>query len=276
MKIFWAILFLLPLFVRGQEKNAHSPSANRSLKNHIYDYSVVDGVKDQVHDISGFINKLEQKQTEKSTLKFCRTLFHKTRQEFFRRYSQQATFSEMLDKGKYNCLTGTALYALLLDHFDISFTVIETNYHIFLLVSTNEGKVLFEATDPMHGFVDNPVDIEKRIEQYKRNAIQATGDEKKYYQYNFNLYKKVNLSEIKGLLHCNFSIEAYNNQNFQLAVHHLEMATELYSSARIHEFSTVLLLAVMESNLETNIKQAYIQSIQRIRKRQLQVMASRM
>jgi hypothetical protein len=40
-----------------------------------------------------------------------------------------------------------------------------------LLADTDEGRVLFEATDPLHVFVTNPDEIEKRIQQYKQNVI---------------------------------------------------------------------------------------------------------
>ena len=274
MKVVGFILAMMPLLVFGQEWQVAKPTKN--LDQYIRDFSQVDDGDARVLDISKFIDRLDQKGQEKNTLKFCRTLFQKTRQEFFRDYTQYATFSETLTKGKYNCLTGTALYAILLDHFDFKYTIIETNYHIFLLAYTPEGKVLFEATDPVNGFVSNPDEIEKRIQQYKQNTIQPNaGTNKKYYEYNVNLYQQVSVHQMSGLLHYNLSIEAYNQQNFKEAIEHLDKALALYSSPRITEFSAILLLSVMESNLDESVKENYLKRIQAIRKKQLPVMASR-
>jgi hypothetical protein len=273
MRRFLLVLFLTPILAFAQEDNE---TASASLSEQINEFISIDGSANEGLDVSDFIRKFDQQQVEKNSIKFCRILFNKTSREFFRRYTQEASFGEMLSKGNYNCLTGTALYALLLDHFAIPYTIIETNYHIFLMASTKDGNVLFEATDPLNGFIDNPSDIEKRIQQYKLNSVQrVASDTRKYYAYNFSLYKPVNLSEIKGLLHYNLSIEAYNGKHFEPAINHLEQATALYNSPRTYEFSTVMLLAVMESDIEIALKQTYIKRIQNIRKKQLHAVASR-
>jgi hypothetical protein len=188
---------------------------------------------------------------------------------------QFATFRETINSGKYNCLTGTALYGVLLDYFDIEYSIIETNYHIFLLASTSEGTVLFEATDPVHGFVSDPDEVKNRILYYKQNVIEPETNNRKYYEYTFELYKAVTLAQTKGLMYYNLSIDAYNRQNFESAIHHLAMALDLYNSPRMHEFSSILLLAVAESKLDKKVKDSYINLIQEIRKKRAPVMASR-
>jgi hypothetical protein len=274
MRLLGCILVIMPFCVYGQDWII--PKSGEPLDQYIRDFCEVDGSKVQTQDFSKFVERLDQKGEEKNTVKFCRTLFNKTRQEFLRDYTQYASFGETLSKGKYNCLTGTALYAMLLERFNFEYTIIETNYHIFLVAYTREGRVLFEATDPLHGFVTDPDEIEKRIQQYKQNIMQPTaGGKKKYYEYNVSLYQQVSLHQMSALLHYNFSIEAYNQQNFQEAIHHLDKALDLYSSPRITEFSAILLLSVLESKLDEPVKENYLKRIQAIRKKQLPVMASR-
>jgi hypothetical protein len=249
------------------------PMDGKTLDRYIHDFSQVGTVEKTSFDISEFTNKLNQK--ESSGIKFCRLLFNKTRQEFFRRYTQYATFSETLNKGRYNCLTGTALYALLLDHFGIDYTIIETNYHIFLLAQTDDGQVLFEATDPIDGFVTDSKQIAQRLQQYKRNTPQGLPvDGKRYYAFMTELYQPVGLPELLGLLHYNVSIEAYNNQNFGSSIDHLDRALNLYNSSRIAEFSTVLLRAILQSTADEPTKELYLRQLKSIRKK-LPVMASR-
>lgn len=267
MNLLWCIAFLSPFLVWGQA-NITRPFAGTSLEEHVHLFSQIGSDEKRAYDISDFVEKLTEKESPKSNFKFCKTLFTRTRQEFLRRYTQYASFEETLNHGKYNCLTGTALYALLLDHFDIQYSIIETNYHIFLLASTEEGTVLFEATDPLHGFITDPVKIEQRVQHYKLNTIQETpNDGKKYYAYSASLYQHVDLTELRGLLHYNLSVAAYNRQDFRLAIHHLDEALELYNSPRISEFSAILLRAVLESKIEESKKALYVDRVRSILKK---------
>ena len=273
MKFLALIILFQPILLFGQQ--GQTSSSEDKLSRYIVTYSNVDGSVASFKEISNFIKKLERKEMQKKSTGFIRHLFLKTHQEFLKHYAEYASFSETLDKGRYNCLTGTALYALLLDHFDIEYKVIETNYHIFLLASTGEGQILCEATDPLNGFIEKPKDIDSRINLYKQNRVQETSIDKKYYRYNFNLYSQVSLDQIEGLLHYNFSIMAFNEQNLHASIQRLDRALDLYNSPRILEFSTILLLSVMESKLDNVDKENCIKNIQAIRKKQMQVMASR-
>lgn len=276
MRLAGVLLLMMPLLVYGQQTRLPIPNGKKSLEQHIQSFQQADGCTLGIPDVSNFISKLEENEGPKNNLKFCRVLFQKVRQEFLRQYAPYASFTETLYKGRYNCLTGTALYAILLEHFGIDYYVIETNYHIFLLASTTEGRVLFEATDPISGFVTNASEIEKRIQQYKQNTIQLTaGANKRYYVYNVNLYQQVSLTEITGLLHFNFSIEAYNRQNFAASIQHLDEALNLYSSPRISEFSSILLEAVVGSELNSDTKKEYISRIHALRRKQLPLLARR-
>lgn len=274
MKYISQAVALILLFIWGAETYAQ-PMDRETLNRYIKDFSQIGADDAFEFDISIFTNKLTQKELPRKTARFCRVLFNRTHQEFFRRYSQFASFSETLNKGKYNCLTGTALYALLLNHFEINYTIIETNYHIFLLADTNDGQVLFEATDPINGFVTDAKEIARRIDHYKKNIPQgAPLDGKRYYTYTSELFQPVGLGELRGLLHYNVSTNAYNNQDFRVAIDHLDRALDLYSSPRLAEFSTVLLGAVIQSNVDDATKGRYIHQIKGIIKK-LPVMASR-
>jgi hypothetical protein len=272
MKIVRQIGILLLLSIGAGTVYAQPMDA--PINKYINDFSRIGPIEGPSLDISDFTSKLEQKHSPGNTIKFCKLLFNRTRQEFFRRYTQYATFSETLNKGKYNCLTGTALYALLLHHFDIDYTIIETNYHIFLLANTDDGQVLFEATDPIDGFVTDAKQISQRIEIYKRNTPQGLPEDgKRYYTFMTELYQPVTLRELQGLLHYNVSTEAYNNQNFSSAINHLDEALDLYNSPRIGEFTTVLMRAIVQSKIDAPSKELYISQLKSIRKK-LPVMAS--
>ena len=180
----------------------------------------------------------------------------------------------MVDKGTYNCLTATALYALLLQRFDIEYSIVETNYHIFLLAKTEQGTVLLETTDPLNGFISKANEIEKRISAYKQNELMKVEKSKTVYAYNFNLYHAVDLDQMLGLMYYNLAIEAYNDQEIQLAISYLDQATLRYQSARIEEFSAIILITLQESKLEASVKNSYLQKVKAIQTKKLSGLAN--
>ena len=209
-----------------------------------------------------FLNRLEKKQHSiKKEKDFVRFIFTKTHQEFLKEYKAYAPFNGLFSNGDYNCLTGTILYALILNHFGIQYEVIETNYHIFLTVETEQGKVLLEATDPLDGFVDTAAGIEKRIATYRQNALTASNTKLSAYRFSFDLYKTVSLEELQGLLYYNKAVDAFNHQQLENSIQFLEKAHTLYSSARIQEFSTILMTAVQQSDWTAEAKEKYLQII---------------
>jgi hypothetical protein len=130
----------------------------------------------------------------------------------------------------------------------------ETNYHIFILAETGQGKILIEATDPINGFVTNPQEIESRIKGYKENFTPISNSKMHYYQFSFELFRSVSLKELRGLLYYNRAVDAFNHQNLRESAQSLKKAHAFYSSPRIDEFSQILLLALQQSSLENQLR----------------------
>ena len=269
----WAVIFFIPFMAFGQGQEIAQTSR---LTYYFSLYSQADGPATvDVDAVADFANKLEQKRTSfRKEKDFLEYLFVRTHRQFLKTFEEQSSFRDLTENKKYNCLSGTALYALLLDHFHIPYRIMETNYHIFVLATTAEGTVLLEATDPLHGFVDKDKVIEARIDQYKQNALRSGAPSKTYYKYEANLYNEVNLDQLLGLLHYNLSVVAFNAREFPVAVQHLGKALDLYASPRIEEFSRILILSVVGSDLDVSVKEKYLRSIQSLRKKQLAMTAS--
>jgi hypothetical protein len=276
MRAWGLILWLFPLAAFGRDLTVPGEGTEDKLAYYVSLYSSVGNPSKESADLTAFVSKLEQKQSSfKNTVDFLEFIFNKTHQKFLKNFSEYASFPEMLEKGNYNCLTGTALYALLLDRFKIPYQIVETNYHIFLLAETDKGSILFETTDPAEGFVTNAEEIKERIARYRQNSIQATSSSKTYYRYNFDLYKTVSLDEVLGLLYYNLSIVAFNAKDLSLAIDHLGKAIELYRSPRIEEFSRIILLTVMKGNLDPLEKGKCLENIRALRDKHLFITASR-
>jgi hypothetical protein len=208
--------------------------------------------------LNTFIQKLQQKEV-KSERKFLKSIFNATHQKFLKTYSQYADLGEVFQSGRFDCLTATALFSMILSETRFHYRIIETNYHIFILVVADNSEVLLETTDPLYGFVEDPAEIHKRINSYRLNNIGKSDTDKTHYQYSFNLFNEVSPNHLAGLLYFNQAIKAYNRQDLLACATLLDESKRIYESPRAEELAIVLIKTVLESNLSAEAKSRVIQ-----------------
>jgi len=188
---------------------------------------------------------------------FLKDLFTLTHRQLLKTYTQYSDFGEIFQSGKYDCLTATALYSLILSQFGYSHKIIETNYHIFLLVQSDEGQMLIESTDPIAGFEHRKDRIKSRINTYVRD-INGLTKEQAEYNFGSNLFREVTPVQLTGLLYYNQGIKAFNNQRWNEATRLLAAAKKIYDSPRIKEIEILVLNVIASSELEkSNINLPY-------------------
>jgi hypothetical protein len=220
-----------------------------------------------------FLDQLQKRENSfKKRQDFVEHIFLKTHQKFLKNYSTHASFGETLARGNYNCLTGTALYALILNHFHIEHTIIETNYHIFIVAKINNENILMEATDPLSGFVAKPSEVAKRMEEYKNNTFQpvSASNRSVHYKFSFSLWQNVSIEGLQGLLFFNKAVQAYNNQQLKTCIAYLSHAGVHRPSERIQEFSAIVMMSVANSEFSASEKDTLIRQLRNIRKQSAQ------
>jgi hypothetical protein len=225
-------------------------------------------VHPQTVAFTNFLFQLTEKQIKfKNERDFLSYLFHKAHQKFLKRYEPYSSFSALLQNGNYNCLTGTTFYALILNHFNIKHTIIETNYHIFILAVADGETVLLEATDPINGFVENENDIHKKLALYRENSLQEnvkqTGT---LYQFSFQLWETTSLDELTGLLYFNKAVQAYNSHQLEESTQFLIQACTYRPSPRMQEFASVVMLTIANSELDADRKEGLIRQLKIVRR----------
>lgn len=231
-------------------------------------------------DYGQFIRHLEHLQGKRykfrTEAEFVRHIFASTHKKFLKHFNAQANFGLLFKDGTYNCLTGTILYSLILSDFNIRHQVIETNYHIFIIVHTETDELLLEATDPKNGLVTGAEELASRIQAYKADppVYAQSATEYTHYDFSFDLFNTVTIEELAGLLYYNLAIEAYNKQNLAQAIFYLNESISRYTSPRIEEMARLLLITVHESNLNASEKSRFKKTLQTIRYKALPVVAS--
>lgn len=167
-------------------------------------------------------------------------LFYKVHRKYLKRYIPYKSFQDLFETGTYGCLTGTALYAFLLEELGFEYEIIETNYHMFLLVNSNGKKYLLESTDSFEGFEYAPDRIEARIaDAYKKNKIGG-----EHHTFSYDIYRSISYTELIGLQYYNTAINAFNEGNLKMTLYCLNEASKFNKSERIQEFLELMLESV--------------------------------
>jgi hypothetical protein len=184
--------------------------------------------------------ELDQKAAKKlDSIALLRVIFQKTHQRLLKNYRQHSTFSNMLDEGAYDCVSGSAALGLLLDRYGYSFDVVETDYHVFIQVYLEGKTIILESTLPVGGMITAPSAVSNYLAAYlsegapvARNISEGLAGTKVITADN-TIFRKVNLSELAGLQHYNEAIVQFNKQNYKQAIDLLTKAYARYPSERI-------------------------------------------
>lgn len=167
----------------------------------------------------------------KSENDFVEYAFYLTHRKLLKDYDKYASLTETLVVGKYDCLTATAVYSIILGELGIKHAVVETNYHIYILVNPDtEDEIFLETTDPRYGFISNPVEIEASKEKHlMANATQNSA----LVHFDFNIERRLEGKELVGLLYYNQSIKALNSGKWEEAFDIAQEAFNYYPNERL-------------------------------------------
>lgn len=195
-----------------------------------------EGFQDVNSKVDRLVTRLEKRHYRREIRKLY-ALFMKTHNRFLHNYVPY-TGIEDLAKGRYDCLTATSLFADILTRSGYNYNIIETNYHIFIVVNTTEGDVILETTDRLGGFINDEKRKEQVLAAYKKNILASATPS--HYQYNFNLYKTVDINQLPGLLYFNQAVNAFNAEKWDECSEKLLAASQATDSPRVAELATLL------------------------------------
>jgi len=195
-----------------------------------------DGLQTMDTRIGKLVTNIEKRHHKNDQSKLY-TIFKKTHSNFLSQYVQYSDIND-LAKGKYDCLTATSLFAEILSRTGFNYKIIETNYHIFIVVNTLEGNVLLETTDRVGGFINDEKQFKARLGEYQKNILQAATSS--HYKYSFSLFKAVDADQLAGLLYFNQAVKAFNNENWEECSEKLSAAAQTTNSPRIAELTELL------------------------------------
>lgn len=192
-----------------------------------------------LNKLTEVIAHLEARQVKyKSEEDFVEYLYYYTHRKLLKNYTEYPSLETTLIKGDYDCLTATAVFSILLSEMNIDHSVVETNYHIYILVyPDSENEVLLETTDPHYGFVSD----QNEIEVTKREYMMANSDQRNTLtQFDFSIEHRLEQKELIGLLYYNQSIRELNHGNRKKARAIAEIAHTYYTRPRVTSLINII------------------------------------
>lgn len=194
-------------------------------------------------DLSKLVEKLQRKQDKLSSTRLLDKTFYLGHRKKLDWYEQYSDFQQLFESGKYDCVTGTAFYAMLLDRLGYDYTIYEFDYHVFLVAQVGEDSILIESTDPLDGLVTDQKEIARRINLYGKGvdprAEELSPVSSQQDQSSHHVNNKISLTELAGLQYFNLSVKAFHEHDIEKARALISKAEILYPSYRIKEVNKI-------------------------------------
>jgi hypothetical protein len=246
------IFFTLPVFAQYfEDSDFHSEleqkAFERLAQNKAIDpimFFVTTDSELNLRDYQDMIMKMKSIPVELSSDRFdsfpehkkVKKIFRQVQKKFFKRYQLYHTYGDLMKNGDYNCISGTAFFAILYGEMGYDVHIYETPFHTFLEIEVSDSqKYLIESTDPNYGFVDNMKKIEKRREEYALGEHltfpQGLGSTEDVSSDGF--VREISLQQLAGLQYYNSAVVKFNEGKYQEASLLLKKASYLYPSPRI-------------------------------------------
>lgn len=211
--------------------------------------------------IDACVISLQKEINNKTGVKKIKLIYKHVHHTFFKVYKLKNSFSDIFEKGEYNCVSATALYAIIYSKLGISYQIKETPTHIYLVANPTTDKVLIETTNPEKGYYQfNNNYIETYVKSLAdsktitKQELDTTDVHTLFNKYHF-ASESISLLQLSGLQYSNFGIFNFEDKNYEAANSEIKKACYLFPSARTKYLLKSSLAYQVSSNNYDNQKQ---------------------
>lgn len=209
----------------------------------------------EIHQkIEDCVNNLHLRMAGKSEAKQVKIIYEYVHKTFLKVYKLRNSFSDIFEKGEYNCVSATALYAIIFQKLNIPFQIKETPTHVYLMTYPQSFKILIETTSPANGYYQfNSSFIEKYVKNLYNNKI-ITKQEYDTSSVNnlFNRYyftsSNISLLELSGIQYSNYGVFHAEDKNYEKAIIDFKKACYLYPCYRNEYLLMTSLIYTLSNN----------------------------
>ena len=202
-----------------------------------------------------------------------RKLFFVIQETFLKEYVLYASFFQTIDEGKFDCLTGSLLYAIFLEeikqksNFDYNYYIVQMPTHVFIKIElSDKSQIIFESTNFDKGFIATQKRIDFYLEEQAREAQEGsqneTSDEYLVLLDNKRLNNLVTLESVLALLYFNQGVSFFNQRKFGKSFKMAKNAFHLQKNEIFYKIVTLSLQELVRENVIS--KNEYLLNINEI------------
>jgi len=235
----------------GGEKSTLIPIESNDKKNNPLDHLLLIGTRKNFDlnkvEIFNFLDQLKSKKNRlNSDEKFLEYVFFEVHRRYLKVFGPLTDFSQIFQEGKYNCLTATTFYAIILDYFNFQYDLIELPNHIFLKVVLDQQSILIESTDPLRGFIKDSNEIKIHLKAYVTSIKDSL-------TIKTSLLEPIDFHQLIGLHYFNLAIKSFRFDNFKKSYIAINKALFYHKSPKLFSFLNVLLEKTKFTTLEKTL-----------------------
>jgi|GEM_PF-2840126 len=206
--------------------------------------------------LNDFCKELEGKGIRGlNTKKKIKEIFKRTHAAFLQKYTEDVCFSDIFINGNYNCVTASALYALVFDYFQIEYLIKKTPQHVYLVADPKGEQVAIETTLPTKGiFVYDERFVKGYVEYLKENKLISENEYRtkpinELFEQHYNKATTIDFLQLASLQYYNKCIFLIDLLDYKEALKNLEKAEILFQDNSIKFLlSNVLINVLSEQN----------------------------
>ncbi|SFQ66122.1 hypothetical protein [Hymenobacter arizonensis] len=170
----------------------------------------------------------------KSLAKRVRTIFDIVHKDFLSKYEDKATFDQTISSGVYNCVSVSALYSLIFEHYRIPYAIKQKPTHVYVVADPEGSNILVEATDPQGGYFLPDARFKKAYVEYlaehklvSQEEVARLGTEEVFKQ-KFQADKTISLTQLISLQYYNKGVLALTEEAPEESYQALQKVEKLF------------------------------------------------
>lgn len=189
----------------------------------------------------------------KTNPKKVKAVFKSTHDSYLKKYELINHFPEIFQTGNYNCVSASALYAMIFDELQIPYVIKETPTHVYLVAYPEAEKILVETTDPTAQYLMLSDKFKSEyINQLRKNKLISEEEYKNFstaYLFDKYYFSKddISMAQLIGIQYMNDAIYLANQNKIEGALQQAEKAYLFYPSERISYLVSSLMREVLVS-----------------------------
>ncbi|HLO58547.1 MAG TPA: hypothetical protein VK179_07385 [Bacteroidales bacterium] len=214
--------------------------------------------------IHAFANELKPKIEKLPVAKKLKVIFNSVHDRFLVKYKDEAFFNDIFITGDYNCVTASALYALILQDLGIKFIIKETPDHIYLIADPGSLRFIMETTLPSKGVIEFDTKVKSNFIQYLHNnkIISEEDINKLSTDELFDKFylkdKNITLGELAGIHYYNRGAMLFNKEFYAGSISYFQKAVVFNKDQKIKYMLNAALLNQLAIELQKKTFDGYL------------------